>query len=211
MAKALQANQGICSSRASPKHEWLSGWDQLQAKGHSAGRRGKGPPEGQNNAPNPTVRSEVEKRRKMGRTYLHNHLCDKSTDNSHTIFVQISRNLPLLPRSALPAVPGIVLCFCTRCVRPGGGSSGPELYNSRKTVLFVTAVAGILNVVAHGVSDPGTGWDRPNESPRKSSSSQSAASPRRPRSTALWLKWPEKYSRSVGARAPGCAVVGRNG
>lgn len=80
-----------------------------------------------------------------------------SPQNSHTIFFQISRNLPLLPRSALPAVPGIVLCLNTRYVRPGVRSSGPELYNSRETVLFVAALAGILDAVARGVLDPGTG------------------------------------------------------
>lgn len=94
-------------------------------------------PEGQNNAPDPTVCSEIQKGRKMGRTYLHDHLYNSSTANSQWV----SSKYPSISHCCLAALcqPSWVLSCATassmcsagrRVVRSG-------IYDSRETAIFV--------------------------------------------------------------------------
>lgn len=51
--------------------------------------------------------NEIEKRRKTGRTYLHNHLDSGSSNMSQTVFQNNIQNIPLLPRSVRASRPGV--------------------------------------------------------------------------------------------------------
>lgn len=119
LIKEVQPSPRFCSSIACPKHKLSSGSGQLKVKGGRGRKKGGGLSRGAKHCaqlnPLPWNRKASQDRT--------NAPPQSSLRRVHRYFPKEFQtniqNIPLLPRSVLPAALGVCLCLRTRCVRPG--------------------------------------------------------------------------------------------
>lgn len=151
LVKAAQPSPRFLQLNGSPKTqaELRKAPTQLKVKGERAVReRGRGiSRRGQDNASNPTRCNEIEKRRKTGRTHLHNHLCNDPTGIPQEIFKQISKIshccLAALCQPSWMSASASALDVLGQAIVVRSG-----IYGGIAAALFVAALAGVLDVVA---------------------------------------------------------------
>lgn len=144
----------VKAAQPSPVFLQLNGFPQTQAELRKAPTQVKVKGEGalkergrQDNASNPTRCNEIEKRRKTGRTHLHNHLRSDPTDVFQELFKQISKIshccLAALCQPSWVSASASALDVFGRAIVVRSG-----IYGGVAAALFVAALAGVLDVVA---------------------------------------------------------------